>query len=146
MHLVYKIPLVAMTKKNHHQIISTYNKQTGKKKMALIPSSQYKQFETDCGWFLNPIPNIPINSPINIKYSFYMNTMRRVDVLNLCEGMDDILVRYKIIEDDNCKIVVSHDGTRVYYDKENPRIEVEITDAEATFFKLETKQKERKSK
>lgn len=144
MQVKYTIPLVAMTKKNHHQIITIYDKRTGKKKLTLVPSKQYKQFEADCVWFIKPVPDKPIDTPVNIRYLFYMDTMRRVDGLNLCEGMDDILVNVGVLKDDNCKIVVSHDGTRVYYDKENPRIEVEITDTEPTFFKPEVPKKSRK--
>lgn len=146
MHLQYTIPLVAMTKKNHHQIITVTDKKTGKKKPALIPSKQYTEFARDCGWFIKPVPDTPIDTPVNIKYSFYMDTMRRVDLLNLCEGMDDILTDIGILKDDNCKIVVSHDGSRVYYDKENPHIEVEITDTEPTFFKPEKPKKKKREK
>ena len=39
----------------------------------------------------------------------------------------DILTKYDIIEDDNRDIVASTDGSRVYYDKENPRVEIEIS-------------------
>lgn len=41
--------------------------------------------------------------------------------------MCDLLVAYGIIEDDNSKIVASMDGSRVSYDKDNPRTEAEIT-------------------
>lgn len=37
-----------------------------------------------------------------------------------------MLVHHKVISDDNSGIVCSHDGSRVYYDKENPRTEIEI--------------------
>jgi hypothetical protein len=37
-------------------------------------------------------------------------------------------VKYGVIEDDNSNVVVSVDGSRVLYDKENPRTEVEITE------------------
>jgi hypothetical protein len=40
--------------------------------------------------------------------------------------LHDILVKAKVLEDDNYKIVIGTDGSRVYYDKENPRTEVEI--------------------
>lgn len=56
-----------------------------------------------------------------------MNARRKVDALNLGEALDDILIKYGVIEDDNCLIVASHDGSRVFYDKENPRTEIEIT-------------------
>jgi hypothetical protein len=38
---------------------------------------------------------------------------------------------YGIIEDDNSQIVAGHDGSRVRYDKNNPRTEIEITEMEA---------------
>lgn len=146
MQLTYNIPLAAMTKKNHHRIVTVTDKRTGRKKQVLIPSEQYIRFRKDCGWFIKPVTDNPIDSPVNVKYLFYMNTMRIVDLLNLCEGMDDILVDYGVLKDDNCKIVVSHDGSRVYYDKENPRIEIEITDTEATFIKTETSKNVKKTK
>ena len=37
-----------------------------------------------------------------------------------------MLVKAKVIQDDNRDIVASHDGSRVYYDKENPHIEITI--------------------
>ena len=39
----------------------------------------------------------------------------------------DVLVKAGTLKDDSCSIVVSTDGSRVFYDKENPRTEVEIT-------------------
>ena len=55
-----------------------------------------------------------------------MKTRRRVDLVNLLEALDDVLVVGGCVIDDNCKIISSHDGSRVLYDKLNPRIEVEI--------------------
>ena len=49
--------------------------------------------------------------------------------MNLLAAVDDLLVEAGIIADDNSKIVVSHDGSRVLYDKENPRTEITITRA-----------------
>ena len=59
-----------------------------------------------------------------------MPTRHRVDLTNLLNATNDILVKAGVLEDDNCKIVVSHDGSRVFYDKENPRVEIEITEVE----------------
>ena len=68
-----------------------------------------------------------INYPVNVQCLYYMKTKRKVDLNNLLEATTDILVKYKILEDDNSKIVASHDGSRVYYDKDNPRTEIIIT-------------------
>lgn len=77
--------------------------------------------------FLHPLPEEPIDYPVEVRCLFYMPTRRRVDLTNLLEGIDDVLVNASVLADDNSQIVVSHDGSRVLYDKENPRTEVEIT-------------------
>ena len=51
---------------------------------------------------------------------------------NLQEAADDMLVHFKVLEDDNMTIVAGHDGSRVRYDKENPRIEITITKMKAS--------------
>lgn len=114
------IPIAPRTKKNSQQII------TVKGRPMIIPSKQYKQYEKDCGYFLTHVE--PFLSPCNIKCLYYMPTHRRVDLVNLQEATLDILVHYGILIDDNSNVVVSMDGSRVLYDKENPRTEIEITE------------------
>ena len=55
-----------------------------------------------------------------------MQTKRRVDDLNLYASLDDILVHEKILKDDCIKYIRCRDGSRVLYDKENPRAEIYI--------------------
>lgn len=116
------IPINPRTKKNSQQIL--INRKS--KKPFVTQSDIYKQYEKDVGWFLKP-PQSPIAEPVNIKCVFYRDSARRVDLTNLLEAMDDILVKYKILEDDNYNIIVSHDGSRVMIDRDNPRTEIEIT-------------------
>jgi Holliday junction resolvase RusA-like endonuclease len=40
----------------------------------------------------------------------------------------DILVKADVLKDDNCRIVAAHDGSRVAYDKDQPRVEIVITE------------------
>lgn len=68
-----------------------------------------------------------IDRTVNVKATFYMPTHRIVDLVNLQEALLDVLVKHRVLDDDNSRIVVSMDGSRVEYDKENPRTEVEIT-------------------
>lgn len=68
-----------------------------------------------------------IAEPVEVKCLFYMPTRRKVDLTNLLEAIDDILVYAGTLADDNSNIIVSHDGSRVLYDKENPRTEVYIS-------------------
>lgn len=77
-----------------------------------------------------PRPPRPIECAVNCKYLFYMQTHRIVDGLNLQAAVDDLLVEAGILKDDNSRIVVGHDGSRVLYDKDNPRTEIIITKLE----------------
>lgn len=126
----YEIKLNPVSKKNHPQMVGV-GKQCPvcKKKERMLPiqSKQYLQYEKDCAWFLNPKPTKPIDFPVNICCTFYMKTKRRVDGLNLCAAIDDILVKYGILEDDNRDVVSGHCGSRVFYDKDAPRTEIIIT-------------------
>lgn len=111
--------IAPVSKKNHSQII------TVKGRPMLIPSKQYKKYEKECGEFLKDVE--PFLDPCNVKCLFYMPTHRKVDLTNLLEAIDDILVHYGILIDDNSNVIVGHDGSRVLYDKDNPRTEITIT-------------------
>lgn len=93
-----------------------------------MPCEQYKNWEQECLAYLPKVETI--DQPVNIKATFYMRTKRRVDLTNLLEALDDMLVHYGIIAEDNRDVVAGHDGSRVYCDKEKPRCEVEITSIE----------------
>ena len=41
-------------------------------------------------------------------------------------AIHDILVKYGVLDDDNRDVIASTDGTRTYYDRQNPRAEVII--------------------
>lgn len=117
------IPLNPITKKNSQNIY--INKKTGRR--FISTSENYKKYANACGFSIPKIKTI--DTAVNVKCLFYMQTRRRVDLTNLLEAIDDILVNYGVLADDNYKIVFSHDGSRVFYDKENPRTEIYITDA-----------------
>lgn len=113
----FTIPIKPVTKKNSSEIIRIGGKPR------LIPSKLYRNYEKACKLF---VPSLQINQPINIKALFYMQSRRRVDLPNLQEALHDVLIKYGCIIDDNCNIIVSTDGSRVMYDKHNPRTEVII--------------------
>lgn len=115
----FVIPIAPRTKKNSQRIVIVRGRPL------IMPSKLYKDYEKECQKYL---PNIDtINCEVNVKCTYYMPTRRKCDLTNLLEATDDMLVHYKILEDDNYSIIVGHDGSRVYYDKENPRTEIEIT-------------------
>ena len=124
MHIKITIPLDPVTKKNSGRIITSGGKPR------ILPSGAFMRYESACGVFLGRFKGMRINTPVEVTCRFYMRTHRKVDLTNLLEAIDDILVHYGVIEDDNSAIVISHDGSRVFYDKENPRTEVDIHDAQ----------------
>lgn len=109
-----------ITKKNSQQIVTN---KVGRP--FVIPSKQFKQYQK---LFLSQVKykGDPINKPVNVKCVYFMPTRHKVDITNLLNATHDLLVDAKVIEDDNSKIIVSVDGSRVKYDKENPRVEIEI--------------------
>ncbi len=123
MYLEIIVPITPITKKNSQRIIYA------KGRPMVIPSAQYTAYEKECAWFMPKLTK-PINIPVNVKCLYYMPTRRVCDVVNHLEATLDILVKYGVLEDDNYKIVASMDGSRVLYDKENPRTEITITDNE----------------
>ena len=119
--LQFTIPLKPITKKNSSQIIT--NKATGRPQV--IPSKAYLQYEKDVAPFIRG-KGLNISEPVTVTCLYYMPTRRKVDLTNLLEATHDILVKYGVLADDNSSIIYSVDGSRVLYDKEHPRTEVQI--------------------
>lgn len=120
-----------VTKKNSSVIIR--NPKTGR--FFIVPSKQFQAYEKEA---VKQIQFMPIKDVVtaedrvNIRCVYYMKTdpyttKRRIDLVNLLEATDDILQTAGILEDDNCTIVFSHDGSRVYTDKDHPRAEITIS-------------------
>lgn len=116
----FTIPIAPITKKNSQQI---FRPNGGK--IMIAPSKQYKQYEHEAGFYI-PCKWSYIDRPVNVKTVFYMPTRRKVDISNLISAAHDILTHYGVLKDDNYKIIVSVDGSRVYYDSKHPRTEIEI--------------------
>ena len=114
-----------ITKKNSSQIFRTKSGQP-----FITPSAQYKQYEHDCIWQTPPRARISVSEPVSVKCIYYLPTHAKTDLCNLLGATCDILIKAGVIEDDNSRIVVAHDGSRVRYDKNNPRVEITITDME----------------
>lgn len=120
--LGYVIKLAPVTKKNSQRI--AVNRISGRP--FIMQSDQYKRFEEAAGWFLKPRPAKPIDEPVNVQYLFYMPSRRRVDLSNLVSALDDVLVKHRILADDNRDVIAAHDGSRVFYDHDAPRVEILI--------------------
>lgn len=97
----------------------------------VAPSKAFADYEESCLWQIRA-PQRAISARVNVRCVYYMQTRRRVDLANLIEATCDILVKAGVLEDDNSCIVAAHDGSRVDYDKANPRAEIWIKEMEDT--------------
>lgn len=113
-----------VTKKNHPQIV-----RAGKRNV-IVPSQQYREYERECIAQISDECKQKIDTAVNVQCIYYMPTHRSVDLLNLMAATMDILVKAGVLEDDNCRIVATHDGSRVDYDKDDPRVAIIITPKE----------------
>lgn len=137
MKIEYTIHGAPRTKKNSQQILGFGKPCPVCKKRAkqfIAPSAAYKQYEkaavkqltnaVGTGRSAEASPSFPLCVPLNMRCLYYMPTRRKVDLCNLLEATCDILVEAGILEDDNSAIVAGHDGSRVLYDKDAPRVEI----------------------
>ena len=123
--LSFTIPLPPVSKKNSQQILYRWSEKKQKQVPFIAPSRQYKVYEHNA---MLLCPRVTVDGPVNIRCLFYMPAKIRVDLVNLLEAIDDVLVKRGILPDDNCTVIVSHDGSRVYCDKQNPRTEIFISE------------------
>ena len=113
---------IPRTKKNSQEIHYT---RLGKPFIA--PSKQVREYRLD---FLRQITGgmrQEIDYPVNVKCVYYMPTKRRIDLVNLLEATCDLLQEARVVVDDRSDIVAGHDGSRVLYDRDDPRVEITIT-------------------
>lgn len=131
MELHYTIPLDPRTKKNHQRIVGTGRRcpACGKaERLYVMQGKAHDAYEKKALWFLRPKPAEPVTTPVRVRVHFYMQTRRRVDSTNLIAAVDDLLVEAGILADDHSAVLIHHDGTRVFHDKQAPRTEIWITD------------------
>ena len=115
------IPMHTIPKKNSQQIL--INKKTGRP--FISQSKRYLEFERNCEMFLYQ-HKYQLEQPINLKCTFYVPDRRKRDLANLLESIQDILVKYGVIADDNYEIVASVDGSQIIYEKNRSETIIEI--------------------
>jgi Holliday junction resolvase RusA-like endonuclease len=125
MSLKFTIPLNPVTKKNSN----VRTKQGG-----TIASKAYRQYEKDAVRLIPGHAKQRISEPVNVKAVYYTkidyyaeHRKSKIDLQNLHNALADTLVAAGVVEDDNCRIIYSMDGSCVKHDKIHPRTEVEIT-------------------
>ena len=94
-----------------------------------LPSKKYMDWEREQMSLLfgQWVEKNGISHPIMIEYSFWFPDARKTDLSNKVEGINDLLVKYGYLEDDNCtvikKMILSYKGI----DRDDPRCEILIS-------------------
>ena len=116
------IPGDPRTKKNSQQIRSRGDRHW------IAPSDAYQRYAAYCALLIPSAARLHIDTPVNVQCVYHMATRRKTDLVNLLEATLDILVEAGVLADDNSRIAASHDGSRVQYDRDNPGVEIIITE------------------
>lgn len=124
----FRVLGVPRVKKNTQRAILAVNRRTGKTYPKIVQTAAYKAWKKSALPQINrQKPRETISQPINLQCRFFMDTNSLVDLSALYEGIQDELVACGVLSDDNYAVVASHDGSGVWVDKTNPRMEIVIT-------------------
>lgn len=121
------IPFNAIAKKNSQRIV-----RFGKRKISIRPSKAYDNWEKNSIQYLEGrVQKWSCGYPVELKFFFYRKTKMKFDFSNMLEGVQDILQKLNVINDDDMNHVIpviDKRGDKYGWDidKENPRIEIEI--------------------
>ena len=141
---MYRLTILGVprVKKNNQSVVLARSK-SGKYYPKKVDTKAYKDWHKKAIPQINlQKPSVEIDYPINLECRFYMDTTGKVDLSALYEGIQDVLVELNVLSDDNYTIVASHDGSGVFVDKNNPRMDILITAKEAVDYEPTTKPKE----
>ena len=112
-----------LSKKNSKQII--YNRRTGRPMLVSNKSSllNEKALTEAFRW---QIDEDVFDCPVEVRLKVWLKDRRRRDGDNQYTMVQDALVEAGLLEDDDYKHIPKHSVELMGYDKEDPRIEVEI--------------------
>ena len=65
------------------------------------------------------------NAPYTISFKFVRNSKRKFDYINPCQTVQDLMVQYDYIQDDNCDFILPSFG-KYSHDKENSGVIIKI--------------------
>lgn len=117
--MIIELPLKTTPKKNNERVVYV------KGRPLIIQSKNYLHFEKLCSYYLKDY-KCNIDYTINLKCTFYVPDRRKRDLTNLLNAIQDVLVKYKVLADDNYNIVQSVDGSRIIYKKGVEKTIIEI--------------------
>lgn len=63
--------------------------------------------------------------PYKVSFKFFRKSRRKFDYINPCQTVQDLMVKYDWIEDDNCEFIIPS-FELFEYNKENPGVEIRV--------------------
>tara|TARA_B110000902_G_scaffold265169_1_gene348712 strand:+ start:3409 stop:3819 length:411 start_codon:yes stop_codon:yes gene_type:complete len=85
----------------------------------------YIQGKEEFDKLLNTKEGIELSYPIHIDMYFVRSSKRKFDYINPAQTVQDLMVKYGWIEDDNCDIIVPH-FSGYHVDTANPGVIIKI--------------------
>lgn len=115
---VFGIP---RTKKNSQRITRIRGR------ISIQQSAAYKKWERTCviKFSNNSRKHKPIDYPVNCKALFFREK-NIGDAVNFYQGIADLLQKHGVLIDD--KYIRSWNGSKLLKDKENPRVEITLSE------------------
>ncbi len=99
------------------------------KKPIIVYTAQYTAWENDAlKQMLGSRYRLNIDYPIMLECHFFRKTKHKKNLSTMYQSIQDILVKAGTIKND--KIIIGHDGSRIHYDKEHPRVEFRLLKVE----------------
>lgn len=98
------------------------------KRRVILPSEAFERYQADALWHLKKYQD-RYTCPVQVTCLYWLPDRRWwPDLVGLLQATSDILQESGILEDD--KLIANYDGSRIVgLDKQNPRVEIEITEA-----------------
>ena len=64
-------------------------------------------------------------APYQIEFTFLRNSRRKFDYINPCQTVQDLMVKYEYIQDDNCDYIIPSFG-KYEYNKEGSGVKIKV--------------------
>ena len=110
------------SKKNNKHFARLKNGRT-----LLLSSKNYLSWHEEMVKLLKDFEGEEIDFPIHITYEFYMPDMRKCDISNKIESINDLLVDIHFLTDDNWQIIQGF-SAHAQLDRENPGCKLTINE------------------